>query len=33
MAKAKVTRNTKLTVKEEELEKEVQRLERKYGIT
>ena len=33
MAKSKVTRNTKLTVKEEELEKEVQRLERKYGIT
>ena len=33
MAKSNVTRNTKLTVKEEELEKEVQRLERKYGIT
>ena len=33
MAKSKVTRNTKLNVKEEELEKEVQRLERKYGIT
>lgn len=33
MAKSKVTRNTKLTVKEEELEKEVQRFERKYGIT
>lgn len=33
MAKSRVTRNTKLTVKEEELEKEVQRLERKYGIT
>ena len=33
MANSKVTRNTKLTVKEEELEKEVQRLERKYGIT
>lgn len=33
MAKSKVTRNTKLTVKEEELEKEVQRLEKKYGIT
>ena len=33
MAKSKVTRNTKLTVKEEEIEKEVQRLERKYGIT
>lgn len=33
MAKSKVTRNTKLTVKEEELEKEVQRIERKYGIT
>lgn len=33
MAKAKVTRKTNLTVKEEEIEKEVQRLERKYGIT
>lgn len=33
MAKSKITRKTKLTVKEEELEKEVQRLERKYGIT
>ena len=33
MAKSKVTRNAKLNVKEEELEKEVQRLERKYGIT
>ena len=33
MAKAKVTRKTNLTVKEEEIEKEVQRLEKKYGIT
>ena len=33
MAKAKVTRSTNLTIKEEEIEKEVKRLERKYGIT
>lgn len=33
MAKSKVTRSTKLTIKEEEIEKEVKRLERKYGIT
>ena len=33
MAKSNVTRKTSLAVKEEEIEKEVQRLERKYGIT